>query len=164
MEFKLPPVISELLAARNRLRDHYRSAGLGFTLDGNLVGDIGEAVAAELFGVKLSARNGTGIDGHAPDGRSVQVKASGSNRGPALRVVDTRADHLLFLSFDFEACKGVVTFNGPEHIAIALLPPKWVGQRSLSLSQIRKANDQVGDADRLRAMEARTASGGLLLT
>jgi len=68
-----------------------------------LVGDIGEAVAAELFGVKLSARDGTGIDGHAPDGRSVQVKASGSNRGPAFRVVDTRADHLLFLSFDFAA-------------------------------------------------------------
>lgn len=73
--FYLPPVVTELLSARNRLRDHYRSAGLTFTLDGNLVGDIGEAIAAELFGITLSARNGTGIDGHAPDGRSVQVKA-----------------------------------------------------------------------------------------
>ena len=35
----------------NRLRDHYRSAALEFTLDGNLIGDIGEAVAAELFGL-----------------------------------------------------------------------------------------------------------------
>ena len=48
--FGLPPIITDLLQARNRLRDHYRSAALTFTLDGNLIGDIGEAVAAELFG------------------------------------------------------------------------------------------------------------------
>ena len=107
MQFRLPPVFTELRNARNRLRDHYRSAGLNFTLDGNLVGDIGEAVAAELFGIKLSARNGTGIDGHNADGRSVQVKASGCDRGPAFRMVDTRADHLLFFNFDVKAWKGV---------------------------------------------------------
>lgn len=66
--FALPPVITDLVVARNRLRDHYRSAALEFTLDGNLIGDIGEAVAAELFGLKLSPRNGTGIDGQASDG------------------------------------------------------------------------------------------------
>ena len=152
MEFDLPDVITGLLGARNRLRDHYHSAGLEFTLDGNLVGDIGEAVAAELFGIQLSARNGTGIDGHALDGRSVQVKASGRGRGPAFRMVDKRADHLLFFSFDFEACKGVVTFNGPEHVAIALLPSSWIGQRSLTLAQVRRADGLVSAADRLRRL------------
>ncbi|MGR9449204.1 DUF6998 domain-containing protein [Rhizobium leguminosarum] len=43
-------------------------------LDGKLVGDIGEAVAAELFGLTLKPGGGTGIDGHTPDGRSVQVR------------------------------------------------------------------------------------------
>ncbi|MGO7922117.1 hypothetical protein ACC755_23465 [Rhizobium ruizarguesonis] len=95
--FELPPVIAELVLARNRVRDYYKSAALTFTLDGNLIGDIGEAVAAELFGLKLSVRNGTGIDGHAPGGRSVQIKATGTGGGPAFRMVDTRADHLLFL-------------------------------------------------------------------
>ena len=65
-------------------------------------------------------------------------------------MVDTRADHLLFFSFDFEACKGVVTFNGPEHIALSLLPPSWIGQRSLTLAQIRRANELVAHADRLQ--------------
>lgn len=152
VEFELPPVIKELVSARNRLREHYRSAALDFTLDGNLVGDIGEAIAAELFDLKLSARNGTGIDGHAVDGRSVQVKASGSGRGPAFRMVDTRADHLLFFNLDFEGCKGVVTFNGPEHIAIGLLPTQWVGQRSLTISQIRRANDLVPPGTRLQPL------------
>ncbi len=91
--FDLPAEVRDLLAARNRLRDHYRDAELRFTLDGNLVGDIGEAVAAKLFGIKLAPRCGAGIDGHAADGRTVQVKASGSGLGPAFRRTDTRADH-----------------------------------------------------------------------
>lgn len=68
--FKLPPVIAELVLARDRVRGHYNVPGLSFTLDGKLVGDIGEAVAAELFGLTLKPGGGTGIDGHAPDGRT----------------------------------------------------------------------------------------------
>ncbi|MDX0072479.1 DUF6998 domain-containing protein [Sinorhizobium meliloti] len=138
--FNLPTVITDLVLARNRLRDHYRSAALDFTLDGNLIGDIGEALAVELFGLKLSPRNGTGIDGHAPDGRSVQVKATGTGRGPAFRMVDTRADHPLFLAFDLENLKGEVVYNGPEEIALTFLPSAWAGQRSLTRAQIRQAD------------------------
>jgi hypothetical protein len=147
--FTLPPVIAELVLSRNRVRDHYKSADLFFTLDGNLIGDIGEAVAAELFGIKLSIRNGTGIDGHAPDGHSVQIKATGTNRGPAFRMVDTRADHLLFLEFDLENLTGDVVFNGPERVALQFLPTTWVNQRSLTRVQIRKADLLVRDEQRL---------------
>jgi hypothetical protein len=147
--FILPPVITDLVVARNRLRDHYRSAALEFTLDGNLIGDIGEAVAAELFGLELSPRNGTGIDGHAPDGRTVQVKATGTNRGPAFRMVDTRADHLLFLAFDLENLKGEVVYNGPEEPVIKFLPTAWVGQKTVSMAQIRRAASMVAEAQRL---------------
>lgn len=147
--FVLPPVITDLVLARNCLRDHYRSAALDFTLDGNLIGDIGEAVAAELFGLKLSPRNGTGIDGHARDGRSVQVKATGTGRGPAFRMVDTRADHLLFLAFDMENLRGEVVYNGPEEVALTFLPSTWVGQRSLTKAQIRQADLLVRHDQRL---------------
>ncbi|PYE40441.1 hypothetical protein DFI02_1164 [Rhizobium sp. PP-F2F-G20b] len=54
--FDLPPVITDLVLARNRLRDHYISSGLNFTLDGNLIGDIGEAVAAESRITAFSAK------------------------------------------------------------------------------------------------------------
>lgn len=150
MTFALPPVITDLVLARNRLRDHYRSAALEFTLDGNLIGDIGEAVAAELFGLKLSVRNGTGIDGHAPDGRTVQVKATGTNRGPAFRMVDTRADQLLFLVFDLENLKGQVAYNGPEENVIKLLSPTWVGQKTVSMTQIKRADMAVPKEMRLQ--------------
>ena len=151
-EFALPPVVADLVA-RNKLRAHYKSAGLKFTLDGNLVGDIGESIAAEIFGVQLVPGNGTGIDGHAPDGRSVQVKATGTGRGPVFRCVDTRADHLLFLDIDFENLKGQVIFNGPEHVALSKMPEAWLGQRPVSKGHIRAADKSVDDGDRLRRID-----------
>ena len=157
--FQLPPQIRDLLEARNRLRRHYHgilnqqgsNAELSFTLDGNLVGDIGEAIAVELFGVKLvEAKSFEGIDGFAPDGKTtVQVKATGTGRGPAFRQTETRAHHLLFFDLDFENLVGEVVFNGPEHFAVAKLPSVFSGQRSLTRRQIRVADTLVPDDQRL---------------
>lgn len=147
--FELPPIIADLVLARKRLRQHYSFVNIEFTLDGNLVGDIGEAVAAELFGLKLTSRNGTGIDGVAPDGRTVQVKATGTKRGPAFRMVDKRAEHLLFLDFDLDRLTGEIVFNGPEKIALGFLPTTWSNQRSLTSAQIRRADLLVPEEARL---------------
>jgi hypothetical protein len=149
--FTLPPAIADLVAARNRLREYYASADLKFTLDGNLVGDLGEAIAAELFGIRLTpGRSAQGIDGHAADGRTVQIKATGTGRGPAFRQVETRADHLIFFDLDFEQASGMVVFNGPEHIATEALPKQFTGQRSLTPLQIRAADARVSPGQRLR--------------
>lgn len=148
-KFELPGHVRELVGARNRLRDHYEGVDLRFTFDGNLVGDLGEAVAAELFGLRLTGRSNEGIDGYAADGRAVQVKASGTKRGPAFRPVDTRADHLLVLHFDYDNCSGEVIYNGPEEPAVATLPNEWSGQRCVSLPTLRRLNARVADDDRL---------------
>lgn len=161
--FDLPPVIADLIVARNKLRAHYREVlrkrggdvQLEFTLDGNLVGDLGEAIAVELFGIRLvEAKSIEGIDGCAPDGSTtVQVKATGTGRGPAFRRTETRADHLLFLDLDFENAKGTVVYNGPEHHAVALLPDKFVGQRSLTRKQMRDADTLVKPEERLHRIK-----------
>ena len=153
MHFPLPPVIRELIVARNNVRDHYAASALSFTLDGNLIGDLGEALAADIFGLKLIARNGTGIDGHAPDGRSVEVKASGTKRGPAFRMVDTRANHLLFFHLDMDACTAELVFNGPEDMALACLKTPWIGQRMVSVRQLRAAHLRVPDVQRLQPVK-----------
>ncbi|MDR7035095.1 DUF6998 domain-containing protein [Mesorhizobium sp. BE184] len=151
-KFKLPPAISDLVFARNKLRDHYSAVGLRFTLDGNLVGDLGEAIAAELFGIRLvETRSIPGIDGYAPDGKTtVQVKATGTGRGPAFRQTETRAAHLLFFDLDFEEAQGTVVFNGPESIATKTLPVKFNNQRMVSPAQIRAADKKVEEHQRLK--------------
>lgn len=160
LEFDLPPAIADLVAARNKLRAHYASVGLKFTLDGNLVGDLGEAIAVELFGLQLAeARSTAGIDGRAPDGRTVQVKATGTGSGPAFRQTETKAQHLLFFDLDFERARGLVVFNGPEHVAVASLPSVFTGQRSLTRGQIRVADTRVDNSDRLPRVDFAVGSG-----
>ena len=88
--FKLPRQIAALVQSRNELKEHYKKllkkvgaeVELKFTLDGNLVGDLGEALAVELFGVKLVETKSTvGIDGYVRGGKqTVQVKATGTGR------------------------------------------------------------------------------------
>lgn len=145
------------------MRDHYQAVldrqgsavELKFTLDGNLVGDIGEALAAQLFGVRLVETKSTeGIDGYAPDGRTVQVKATGTGRGPAFRCVETRADQLLFFDLDLDRCRGTVVFNGPEHYAVRHLPDAFDNQCSLSRHQIRRADEMVQAHERLQPVKA----------
>lgn len=148
--FPLPPAIADLVAARNRLRAHYKSAGLQFTLDGNLVGDLAESIAAELFDIRLvDTRSHAGIDGIAADGRTVQVKATGVRGGPAFRKTETRSDHLLFFSLDFDGCSGLVVFNGPEDLVTRHLPETWINQKTVSWTKVLAADAQVRPADRL---------------
>jgi hypothetical protein len=164
--FKLPKEIRELVAARDRLRDYYESLfekngislTLAFTLDGNLVGDLGEALAVELFGIELvETRSTEGFDGYVMVGgekKTVQVKATCTGRGPAFRQTETRADYLLFFDLSFKECVGTVIFNGPEYHATARLhEKKFTGQRSLSPQQIRAANRLVSESERLPIKE-----------
>jgi len=71
-------------------------------------------------------------------------------------MVDTRADHLLFLVFDLENLKGEVVYSGVEEPVIKLLPTEWVGQKTVSMMRIRRANSMVAEAQRLGRHSQRT--------
>ena len=156
--FTLPECILDLVKSRNKLKSHFATifelqrneAELRFTFDGNLVGDLGEALAVELFGIKLiKAKSVAGIDGTTSDGEmTVQVKATCTGRGPAFRNTKKRADHLLFFDLDLDGMKGLVVFNGPEHYAFNKLKSGFKDQRSLTASQIRKADLDVKPTER----------------
>lgn len=105
--------------------------------------------------MKLGARCGAGIDGTVGD-LTVQVKATGTGRGPAFCCVETKADHLLFFRLDLDACEGVAEFNGPENVVRPFLPPSWAGQRTVSLTKMRQANAEVPEGYRLRMAASRT--------
>ena len=127
---------------------------LAFTLGGKLVGDIGEAVAAEMFGLSLKTGGGTGIDACARDNRSVQIKATGTGRGAVFRNVDTRADHLIFIEFYFKNLRGEFVFNGPGRVARQDMPETWLDQRPVSNRNMRRLNGLVAHQDRLPLVDA----------
>ncbi|WP_417701321.1 DUF6998 domain-containing protein [Pseudophaeobacter sp.] len=58
--------------------------GRKFTLDGHLVGSIGEVVAAYMFDLDLNPASTQGHDARARDGRQVEIKLT-RGRGVAIR-------------------------------------------------------------------------------
>ena len=136
-KFPLPKAVVELCRAHLAVKEHFASSGLTFTLDGKLVGDIGEALAAELFGITLCGKRTPGVDGWAPDGRSVLIKATGhAKSGPAFSPGEGIADHLLFLRIDFHSGTLDVAYNGREAPVRALLPSKWSGTKVVPLAKV----------------------------
>lgn len=66
--------IEELLNITQRLKEKYQR---DFTLDGKLVGDIGEVLVAEKYGIQLYESNSPVHDGEEKlTGRKVQIKSS----------------------------------------------------------------------------------------
>ena len=121
--FDLPQEIADMVHARNRLRAYYNKSladsgsavELKFTFDGNLVGDLGEALAVQQFGIKLVETSSTeGIDGYTDDGKyTVQVKATGTGRGPAFRQTDFVA--MLAGGVFSNQQDGIGLWNGGNH-------------------------------------------------
>lgn len=69
--------IKQLLSITQSLRNQY---GRAFPLDGRLVGDIGEVLAAEKYGLKLLSENAIQHDAiEIATNRKVQIKASFRN-------------------------------------------------------------------------------------
>ncbi len=72
--------IKELLAITKVLREKYKHQKKNFTLDGKLVGDIGEVLASEKYGLALYTENAIIHDGEEiSTGRKVQIKSSFKN-------------------------------------------------------------------------------------
>ncbi len=68
--------IQQLLDITSSLKKQYEGV-LDFSLDGRLVGDIGEALVSEKFDIKLYGKNEKKYDGfHRPTNKKVQIKAS----------------------------------------------------------------------------------------
>jgi hypothetical protein len=82
-----------------------------FTIDGRLVGDIGEIIAATEFDVILDEVGQAEHDGKTSDGRLVQVKATFQDQ------LTFRKTPELYLGFKLYPDGGhEVIFNGPGHI------------------------------------------------
>jgi hypothetical protein len=110
-----------------------------FTLDGRLVGDMGEFLAARYYVVRLYHRQTEGHDGVTTGNRRVQVKAT-FGKTLAIRV---RPDYLLGFRLTMGGRVEEV-FNGPGDRIGDLCDPQG-RQRSLRVEELRLRNKDVGD-------------------
>ena len=74
---EVPRLIGELYKTTRELSRIFGHRS--FTPDGHLVGSIGEVVAEYIYDLTLQPASTPGIDAHARDGRSVQIKLTGGS-------------------------------------------------------------------------------------
>ena len=147
---KLAEIIRRLYGIVGELERDYRDQHRHFTLDGHLIGSIGEVYAAERYGIELFVSSTPRHDGASPDGRLVQIKAT-QRSSVAL---NENPDFLIVLKIDADGEISEV-YNGPGQPVWDLFEnrtrPKN-GQYQVSLSKLKTLNKEVAVRDRIPAL------------
>jgi len=135
---------------------HQAFPSKNFTIDGRLVGDIGEVIAAleydfELYDVQMADH-----DGKTSDGRKVQVKATFKNSLTFTTVPDYYLGFKLYEDGNFEEI-----FNGPGHVIYERYKHrKGIGKTQLSfpLNELKQLSNGVSESEKIKRREANLES------
>ena len=117
-----------------------------FTLDGHLVGSIGEVLAAERYGLKLLPMSAVGHDARSPSsGTLVQVKAT-QRKAVGIR---SEPEHLIVLKLQRDGTIDEI-YNGPGEAPWRHAGKQQKnGQRMISTGKLRELMEAVPHEHRL---------------
>lgn len=148
--------IKQLLEITQKLRSQYQRS---FSLDGKLVGDIGEILAAVKYGLELYSENTAVHDGfEKATGRKVQIKASFKNYSYFPFGEDKTPDYFLSINI-LENGELEELYNGPGSFIVE----RYIQKRNLkhyketfyTLSKgiLNELNKQVPLEDKIQAIK-----------
>jgi len=147
MNITIPEAVKQMLNIVERLCLAYPKKK--FTLDGRLVGDIGEVLVEDAYDLKLYEDVKKHHDAECSDGRLVQIKATMKKN------LTFPADHMpnYYLGVQLRADGTFIeVFNGPGAIAWEAVKnrskPK-TNLHSISISALKKLNARVRPEDRI---------------
>ena len=141
---QVPQLVSELYSIVRKLEELFE--GRRFTLDGHLVGSIGEVLAAHNYELTLLPASTQGHDAIAPDGRMVQIKVTQGNRVS----LSNAPDHLIVLKL-LNTGEHKEVYNGPGKPVWGACGKKQKnGQSPISLKKLHDLNTSVLEESRLR--------------
>ncbi len=142
----IPSLVQDLYRIVARLEELFPHRR--FTLDGHLVGSLGEVLAAHVYGLQLLPASVERHDARARDGRLVQIKAT-QRRSVGLR---SEAQHLIVLGL-LPTGKAEEIYNGPGPLAWERAGKmQRNGQRPISVSVLEELMQSVPEKDRLPAL------------
>jgi hypothetical protein len=136
-------VLASIFASQRTLKvlaPEFKWAGLG-----NLLGDFGELMAIESYGLTKAPPGSDGHDATLPDGRTVQIKANFAASQIGFRGV---ADLLLVLSVNHDGSWSELYFGPFAPVLAASRRSERDNKNAISLSrlkQIRAAYAQSGE-------------------
>lgn len=126
-----------------------------FSLDGHLIGSVGEVLVSETYGITLYPNSSPVHDGISPDGIEVQIKATQINKVS----ISSEPEHLIVIKI-LEDGTWEEIFNGSGSVAWSKAGRRQKnGQRQISVSMLRDLMIDV--PDRLRIQRANHISNKL---
>lgn len=129
--------IRELYKITNELESSY--PGRKFTLDGHLVGSIGEVIVAEHYGLTLLRNSSETHDAVSSTGKYVQIKATQVNR----IAISSKPDYLIVIKL-FSDGSWEKVYNGPGKLAWdSSGKMQKNGQRPISVSKLKSLMSSV---------------------
>ncbi|GAB5500116.1 MAG: hypothetical protein PsegKO_24270 [Pseudohongiellaceae bacterium] len=124
--------------------------GRHFTLDGHLMGSIGEVLASHYYNLELLPASAMTHDATSSDGKLVQIKATQRN----LVGIRAEPEHLLVLGIDKHGNSHEI-FNGPGKLAWeAAGKMQKNGQRTISRAKLSSLMLKVDLSDQLPRLQA----------
>lgn len=121
-----------------------------FTLDGHLLGSIGECLAADSYDLDLAPASTRSHDATAPDGRTVEIKLTQGNGSINLSATPKPIPDTLLVFRLVRDGEPELVHNGPAGPAWDKAnPPRSNNTRSISLTALRALNKEVEERDRL---------------
>ena len=142
----IPSLVLELNALVSELNERYKPLGRRFTLDGHLVGSLGEVYAHENYGVELVVSSNKGFDGLCK-GRQVEIKVTQRSE----ITLSSQPEHLLAFRMRSDGIFEEI-YNGPGAPVWDTVKHKPVpsnGQYRISLNVLRKLMLSVSIEQRL---------------
>lgn len=148
MSITIPEAVKQMLAIVERLCEAYPKKR--FTLDGRLVGDIGEVLVEDAYDLTLFEDMKKHHDAECSDGRLVQIKATMKKN------LTFPADHVpnYYLGVVVGADGAFVeVFNGPGAIAWEAVKGRSKAPKtnlhSISVTALKKLQSKVDEQDRI---------------
>ncbi len=135
----LARLIQQLYEITDTLNAQFASEGRRFTLDGHLLGSVGEVVARFAFDLQLDRPSKKGHDARTKDGKRVQIKLTAVDSSIALY---DEPDFLIALQLTDEGL--YIVYNGPGAIVWRNCgKPQKNNQRTITLRKLRRLNEAV---------------------
>lgn len=154
MPISIPSAVTELLKIVGALQQAYPKKP--FTLDGRLVGDIGEMLAESVYDREVFERLQRHHDAKCSQGRFVQIKAT--MKASLTFPCDHVPDFYLGIKINADGTFDEI-FNGPGSVAALAIAKRQVSKtnlHSVTLTALKRLNALVQPEDRIPRRLLRT--------
>jgi hypothetical protein len=143
--------IEELINIISKLREKFPFRK--FTLDGRLVGDIGEIIAQNDYSIKLYDKLLAIHDADSMDGRKVQIKATFLEKISFPDDPTNVPDYFIGLKL-FENGEYEEIYNGPGYIVYSLLLKNAKktrrGYHTINIKRLKELNKKISDGEKIK--------------